>query len=181
MPKRPLSGRFCFGSLSSVILGLDPRIHCFQRGVDPRGKPEDDVEYVQSDVIPRGKTTEANQSPGIFDVDSAMRQTHICAATLCLQNAQENVIFQSSKRMYLLPHRFGMRAILLLLPRIAPGTAVFLLPYRCSFFQKACRTSSRGRLFCFRLFVLPSGKIAQSKTIMPIGVTARVPARLASA
>ncbi|AHG49690.1 hypothetical protein RLEG12_02095 (plasmid) [Rhizobium leguminosarum bv. trifolii CB782] len=54
----------------------------------------------------------------------------------------------SIEAMHLLPHPFDMQAPILL-PGSSAGTAALLLPAVVRFFTKACRTSSRGRLFRF--------------------------------
>src|SRR5882724_8619876 len=51
--------------------------------------------------------------------------------------------------MHLLPQSFGLLGDLLLLPGSSIGSATLLLPVADRFFSKACRTSSRGRLFRF--------------------------------
>ncbi|CVI20969.1 hypothetical protein AGR4A_Lc130076 [Agrobacterium tumefaciens str. B6] len=59
-------------------------------GEDPRVKPEDDVEYVQSDVIPRPRTTEANQSPGIFDDEYCHAQNaYLCCNLVPVKRAEK--------------------------------------------------------------------------------------------
>ncbi|MEF3131973.1 hypothetical protein OS035_10975 [Rhizobium sp. 268] len=54
----------------------------------------------------------------------------------------------SIEAMHLLPHPFEMQAPHPP-PRVSAGTAALLLPAVVRFFSKACRTSSRGRLFRF--------------------------------
>ncbi len=51
--------------------------------------------------------------------------------------------------MHLLPQSFVFQATYSSSQRAPDGTAALLLPAVVQFFEKACRTSSRGRLFRF--------------------------------
>jgi hypothetical protein len=74
---------------------------------------------------------------------------HSCPAIFCLGFEQKIGIFIFIEAMHLLPQSFEITKDPLLLPGSFVGSATLLLPVADRFFSKACRTSSRGRLFRF--------------------------------
>ncbi len=120
-------------------------------------------------AVERTKVASVQRSTGWRLTLEGMRPAHISAATLCLSNAQKNGIFISSKRMYLLPHPFVKRAILLLLPKDCPGTALYPPPKSLFiFFRKPAAPPPAAGFFLFSATFIT---VIYSKGIMPIGVT----------
>ncbi|WP_141097737.1 MULTISPECIES: hypothetical protein [unclassified Agrobacterium] len=88
----------------------------------------------------------------------AMRQAHICAATLCLSNAQKNGILQSSKRMYLLPHPFGNAGDPTPPPKGLPRGQRFSSSHiAVHLFKKPAAPPPAAGFFVFENFALSSG------------------------
>jgi len=158
MPKRPLCGRFCFGHLSCVILGLDPGVHCFPRVGILRSSPRMTLTMCKAmSFHSRGRLKRANRRE-FSTMNIAMRQAHICAATLCLSNAQKNGIFQSSKRMYLLPHPFGNAGDPTPPPKGLPRGQRFSSSHiAVHLFKKPAAPPPAAGFFVFENFALSSG------------------------
>ena len=86
---------------------------------------------------------------------------HICTASLCLSNAQKNVIFQSSKGMYLLPHPFGKAGDPTPPPKGLPRGQRFSSSHiAVHLFKKPAAPPLAAGFFVFSVFPLSSGNIS---------------------